>query len=149
MTEDPEGFYSTDSYTDQLIRYLDERSDEDKAKPFFSFLPYTAPHWPLQCYRSQRDKLATPCIYLADWLDTKESMMTALMPSVSSDSESSLSWASLTRASSHTRLKQARWVVKNGTPSRQRRSIYPAVQWRPTLGWSTRLTSTLARSSTI
>ncbi|KAL4925285.1 alkaline-phosphatase-like protein [Aspergillus undulatus] len=55
-TEDSEGFYSTDYYTDQLIRYLDGRTDDEKSKPFFSFLPYTAPHWPLQCSRAQRGK---------------------------------------------------------------------------------------------
>ncbi|KAJ5909618.1 hypothetical protein N7504_004261 [Penicillium tannophilum] len=55
-TEDPEGFYSSDSYTDRLIQYLDTRSEADESKPFFAFLPYTAPHWPLQCSRAQRDK---------------------------------------------------------------------------------------------
>lgn len=55
-TEDPKGFYSTDYYTDQLIRYFDGRSQDDKSKPFFAFLPYTAPHWPLQCSKEKRDK---------------------------------------------------------------------------------------------
>ncbi|CAG7916587.1 unnamed protein product [Penicillium olsonii] len=55
-TEDDKGFYSTDYYTDRLIEYLEERTEEDESKPFFSFLPYTAPHWPLQCSRAQRDK---------------------------------------------------------------------------------------------
>ncbi|ETS85091.1 hypothetical protein PFICI_03116 [Pestalotiopsis fici W106-1] len=55
-TEDPEGFYSTDRYTDQLLQYLDDRSPDDNSKPFFAFLPYTAPHWPLQCSKAQRDK---------------------------------------------------------------------------------------------
>jgi arylsulfatase len=55
-TEDPHGFYSTDYYTDYLIKYLEARSDEDLSKPFFGFLPYTAPHWPLQCSKAQRDK---------------------------------------------------------------------------------------------
>ncbi|CEL03757.1 hypothetical protein ASPCAL04903 [Aspergillus calidoustus] len=54
--EDPEGFYSTDYYTDRLIKFFEERTEDEKAKPFFSFLPYTAPHWPLQCSRAQRDK---------------------------------------------------------------------------------------------
>ncbi|KIW39026.1 uncharacterized protein PV06_08843 [Exophiala oligosperma] len=55
-TEDPEGFYSTDSYTNQLLQYFEGRSENDKSKPFFAFLPYTAPHWPLQCSKAQRDK---------------------------------------------------------------------------------------------
>lgn len=55
-TEDPEGFYSTDAYTKRMIEYLDERTEEEKSKPFFAYLPYTAPHWPLQCSKATRDK---------------------------------------------------------------------------------------------
>ncbi|OAA61971.1 Alkaline-phosphatase-like, core domain protein [Niveomyces insectorum RCEF 264] len=55
-TEDPNGFYSTEAYTKRLIEYFDERTAEDKAKPFFAFLPFTAPHWPLQCSKAARDK---------------------------------------------------------------------------------------------
>ncbi|MGB3712332.1 MAG: arylsulfatase [Erythrobacter sp.] len=44
-TELPDDFYSTDAYTDELIRYLDE--DREEGKPFFAYLAYTAPHWPL------------------------------------------------------------------------------------------------------
>ncbi|MGV8056394.1 sulfatase-like hydrolase/transferase, partial [Mycobacterium kansasii] len=40
-------FYSSDSYTDTLLRYLDERAADDD-RPFFAYLPFQAPHWPLQ-----------------------------------------------------------------------------------------------------
>ena len=40
-------FYSSDSYTDTLLRYFAERSEEDD-RPFFAYLPFQAPHWPLQ-----------------------------------------------------------------------------------------------------
>ncbi|KAH6896639.1 alkaline-phosphatase-like protein [Thelonectria olida] len=46
-------FYSTTSFTDQLIDYLDER---DQEQPFFAYLPFTAPHWPLQAPRETIDK---------------------------------------------------------------------------------------------
>ena len=39
-----EGKYSTDVYTDKLIEFIDSSDD----KPFFGYLSYTAPHWPLQ-----------------------------------------------------------------------------------------------------
>ncbi|CAK7199497.1 hypothetical protein SEUCBS139899_002177 [Sporothrix eucalyptigena] len=55
-TEDPEGFYSTDYYTTRLLGFLEDRSEDDKTKPFFAYLPYTAPHWPLQCSKVQRNK---------------------------------------------------------------------------------------------
>lgn len=48
----PKDFYSTTAFTDQLIEYLDERED----KPFFAYLPFTAPHWPLQAPREVIDK---------------------------------------------------------------------------------------------
>ena len=40
-------FYSSDYYTDTLLRYLRERAPEDD-RPFFAYLPFQAPHWPLQ-----------------------------------------------------------------------------------------------------
>lgn len=56
MAEDPEGFYTSDFYTDNLIKYLDERTPENQEKPFFAYLPFSAPHWPLQCSREDRDR---------------------------------------------------------------------------------------------
>lgn len=42
----PKDFYSSKNYADKAIEYIDESVKEDK--PFFHFLSYTAPHWPLQ-----------------------------------------------------------------------------------------------------
>ena len=47
----PGDFYSTRSYTDKMIEYIDEGRVQDPAGehiPFFAYLAYTAPHWPLQ-----------------------------------------------------------------------------------------------------
>lgn len=52
----PEDFYSTKDFTDNMIDYLEERTDEEKEKPFFGYLTYTAPHWPLQAPREIIDK---------------------------------------------------------------------------------------------
>jgi arylsulfatase len=43
-------FYSSDFYTDTLLRYFQERSNDPEAtdRPFFAYLPFQAPHWPLQ-----------------------------------------------------------------------------------------------------
>jgi arylsulfatase len=46
-----EDFYSSDYYTDTLLRYLRERHADPRSKddrPFFAYLPFQAPHWPLQ-----------------------------------------------------------------------------------------------------
>ncbi|KAJ9137459.1 Arylsulfatase [Pleurostoma richardsiae] len=50
----PSNFYSTTSFTDKLIDYLNERRNTNK--PFFAYLPFTAPHWPLQAPREVIDK---------------------------------------------------------------------------------------------
>lgn len=42
----PQDFYSTATYTDKLISYID--ANRDNGKPFFAYAAYTAPHWPLQ-----------------------------------------------------------------------------------------------------
>jgi len=41
----PEDFYSTYAYTDKMLEYLQAHDGET---PWFAYLPYTAPHWPLQ-----------------------------------------------------------------------------------------------------
>jgi len=41
-----EGDYSTDFYTDKITEYIDLHQ-EDK-RPFFAYVAYTSPHWPLQ-----------------------------------------------------------------------------------------------------
>ncbi|MBB6193413.1 arylsulfatase [Sphingobium wenxiniae] len=46
LIQRPLGAYSTDYFTDNLLKLLDE--NKDAAKPFFAYLAYTAPHWPLQ-----------------------------------------------------------------------------------------------------
>ncbi|KAH0273489.1 alkaline phosphatase-like protein, partial [Aureobasidium melanogenum] len=43
----PDGWYSSDGYGDKMLSYLKERKKKDE-RPFFGYLPFTAPHWPLQ-----------------------------------------------------------------------------------------------------
>lgn len=45
LTALPEGFYSSDFFATKLIQLL---GTADRAKPFFAYLTFTAPHWPLQ-----------------------------------------------------------------------------------------------------
>jgi arylsulfatase len=40
----PSDFYATDAFTDRAIEFLDESGDDE---PFFLYLAYNAPHWPL------------------------------------------------------------------------------------------------------
>jgi len=43
-THVPRGFYSTEFYANQIVKYMDEQKDD---KPFFAYLSFTAPHDPL------------------------------------------------------------------------------------------------------
>lgn len=42
----PDDFYSSKYYADNMIEYIDDALAQDK--PFFGWLAFTAPHWPLQ-----------------------------------------------------------------------------------------------------
>lgn len=42
----PDDFFSSNFYADKLIGYLRQQAAD--AKPFFAYLAFTAPHWPLQ-----------------------------------------------------------------------------------------------------
>lgn len=44
VIEAPDGFYTTDAFVDNAIRFLDAG---DKSKPFFLYLAFNAPHFPL------------------------------------------------------------------------------------------------------
>jgi len=47
LTRLPDDFeYSTAYYVERMLRYLEE--DEGSEQPFFAYLAFTAPHWPLQ-----------------------------------------------------------------------------------------------------
>ncbi len=49
----PEGKFSTGVYTEKIIEYI---RGGQKDKPFFAYLAYTAPHWPLQVPEDYLDK---------------------------------------------------------------------------------------------
>ncbi len=42
----PDDFYSSNFFTDKMLDYL--KNDRKKNQPFFAYLAFTAPHWPLQ-----------------------------------------------------------------------------------------------------
>ena len=60
----PEGFYSSDAFADHLVEDLRaSRQQGGDGKPFFAYLAFTAPHWPLQApaeaiarYKGRYDK---------------------------------------------------------------------------------------------
>ncbi len=59
---DPEGFYTTNYFTDQAVDFVDnQRIDQ----PFFLYLAYTAPHWPIQAPEEEIEKYLGK--YMVGW----------------------------------------------------------------------------------
>ena len=51
----PEDFYSTDYYTDRMIEFIEAGGDD---VPWFAYVPYTTPHWPLQVPEASLQRFA-------------------------------------------------------------------------------------------
>jgi arylsulfatase len=59
----PEGdYYTTDAFTDEAIRMIKEQKDD---KPFFLYLAYNAPHWPLHAKKEDYEKFVGK--YMKGW----------------------------------------------------------------------------------
>lgn len=65
-----EDYYTTDAFTQYAIRFIDEAKNETPQKPFFLYLAYTAPHWPIQAPRSDVDKYRGK--YMQGWSALRE-----------------------------------------------------------------------------
>lgn len=48
VKELPKSWYSSNGYGDKMVGYLHDRHEKHDERPFFAYLPFTAPHWPLQ-----------------------------------------------------------------------------------------------------
>lgn len=44
---DRDDYYYTDVVADRAVRFIREHVDDEAARPFFGYLSFTAPHWPL------------------------------------------------------------------------------------------------------
>ncbi len=53
-TPPKEGFYLTDAISDHAVEFL--KNDTESDKPFFMYVAYTAPHWPLHAPPEDIDK---------------------------------------------------------------------------------------------
>ncbi|GAB3319394.1 arylsulfatase [Larkinella ripae] len=51
-------FYTTDAFTDHAISFLSEQKDQ---QPFFLYLAFTAPHWPLHALEKDIEPLRGKC----------------------------------------------------------------------------------------
>jgi arylsulfatase A-like enzyme len=59
----PEGdYYTTDAFTDYAMKFISGQKDD---KPFFLYLAYNAPHWPLQAKKVDYEKFVGK--YMKGW----------------------------------------------------------------------------------
>ena len=65
-----DGFYSTDAFTDNA---LDMLRHHDADRPFFLYLAYNAPHWPLHAPQEEIDKYLGK--YMGGWAKLRRSRM--------------------------------------------------------------------------
>lgn len=63
VREVPEGYYITDDLSRKAVEYIDKYADEER--PFFLYLSYTAPHWPLHARPEDIEKYKDT--YKAGW----------------------------------------------------------------------------------
>ena len=65
-----EDYYTTDAFTDYAIQFIDESKQENSEKPFFLYLAYTAPHWPLNAPQEVVEKYKGK--YAEGWTKLRE-----------------------------------------------------------------------------
>lgn len=59
---DPAKYYSTDAFTDYAINFIEEKEDNN---PFFLYIAYNAPHWPLHAKQEDVNKFLGK--YMEGW----------------------------------------------------------------------------------
>lgn len=62
-------YYTTDAFTNYAIEFVDESESNKNGRPFFLYLAYTAPHWPLQAPKEKVDKYLSR--YKEGWEDIR------------------------------------------------------------------------------
>lgn len=63
-------YYTTDAFTDYALKFINETKQKNSEKPFFLYLTYTAPHWPMQAPQDVVEKYKGK--YLEGWSKLRE-----------------------------------------------------------------------------
>lgn len=69
-------FYTTDAFTDYAIKFIEEEEHQKEEKPFFLYLAYNAPHWPLHAPQELIDKYQGR--YMEGWGKLREDRYTKM-----------------------------------------------------------------------
>ena len=46
----PEGYFLTDAISDESVAFIRQHTEKRPDDPFFTYVAYTAPHWPLHAH---------------------------------------------------------------------------------------------------
>lgn len=65
VTTFPDGFYYTDAISDHAAQFINEHHDKNKEQPFFLYVAFTSPHWPLHALKEDIERYQGK--YLAGW----------------------------------------------------------------------------------
>lgn len=61
----PDNFYLTNAISDTSVKFIEEHLAGKKEKPFFMYVAYTAPHWPLHALQNDIEKYKD--VYMKGW----------------------------------------------------------------------------------
>ncbi len=75
--KDGKEWYATDTYSDQAVDYLEQHSQSGGENPFFLYLAYTAPHWPLHALPEDIKKYET--VYQVGWDEIRKTRLERLV----------------------------------------------------------------------
>ncbi|MEQ8339396.1 MAG: arylsulfatase [Cyclobacteriaceae bacterium] len=103
--EDGAEWYATDVYSDYAVQYIEDHISNSGDKPFFMYLAYTAPHWPLHALPEDIKKYENT--YQVGWDEIRKSRLKRLKEMGILDEKVSLSprediepWNSITNKDS-------------------------------------------------
>ena len=74
-----EGFFYTDAISDQAVAYIDQHASAHGGQPFFEYVAYTAPHWPLHAHEADIAKYKGR--FDAGWDSLREARLEKLVAS--------------------------------------------------------------------
>ncbi len=66
---DPD-YYTTDAFTDHAIQFISEDLESEEKTPFFLYLAFNSPHWPLQAPKEDIEKYRGK--YMQGWQQLRE-----------------------------------------------------------------------------
>lgn len=67
---DSSSYYTTDAFTDYAVRFIEEQQDDG---PFFLYLAYNAPHWPLHAKQEDIEKFVGK--YMQGWDEVRKNRL--------------------------------------------------------------------------